>query len=645
MQFLTISGPQTDIDRVVEQYLSKYEMQLENAITELRTTDNLLPFMDVNPYRESLLRAEQCEKLLPDPTVEMDTSLSREEMMKLIQEISEKYLELKEKQDQLKKEKQELREKQKLLEPFQGLELDLKDVAEYKFLRVRFGRIGLDYYTKLERYLYDDLNAVFFESSRKDGYVYGCYFAANTESGKVDSVFNSFHFERITIPKEYEGRPAVLYRDTKKQIKKKNQQIKEGKEKIGEYLNSQAAKLRGARYCLEELYHNFDVRKMAARMENEQEDYYILCGWMSKEDVGRFLEETKEDEKITIVVEEGGKENLGESPTKLKNPRFFKPFEMFIRMYGLPAHDELDPTMFVALTYTFLFGAMFGDVGQGLCLFIGGGLLYLTKKIDLAGIISIAGIFSVLFGFLYGSFFGFEGTVLKPLWLSPMEAMMRLPLVGQLNTVFIVAVAFGMGLTLLVILFQIINAKKRGDKENMLFSPNGVAGFIFYGFLILTIVLYLSGHKTPGNILLVIFLGIPVLVFLLKEPLGNLLEGRGARIKGSKKMFFVQGFFELFETMLSYFSNTISFVRVGAFAVSHAAMMEVVLMLGGVETAGGTPNWVVIVLGNILVCGMEGLIVGIQVLRLEYYEMFSRFYRGSGREFCPYNNHAEENYR
>jgi V/A-type H+-transporting ATPase subunit I len=84
---------------------------------------------------------------------------------------------------------------------------------------------------------------------------------------------------------------------------------------------------------------------------------------------------------------------------------------------------------------------------------------------------------------------------------------------------------------------------------------------------------------------------------------------------------------------------------VGAFAVSHAAMMEVVLMLGGVETAGGTPNWVVIVLGNILVCGMEGLIVGIQVLRLEYYEMFSRFYRGSGREFCPYNNHAKENYR
>ena len=101
-----------------------------------------------------------------------------------------------------------------------------------------------------------------------------------------------------------------------------------------------------------------------------------------------------------------------------------------------------------------------------------------------------------------------------------------------------------------------------------------------------------------------------------------------------KGMFVVQGFFELFEVLLSYFSNTLSFVRVGAFAVSHAAMMEVVLMLSGAEA--GNPNWAIVVLGNLFVCGMEGLIVGIQVLRLEYYELFSRFYRGTGRAFKPY---------
>ena len=100
-------------------------------------------------------------------------------------------------------------------------------------------------------------------------------------------------------------------------------------------------------------------------------------------------------------------------------------------------------------------------------------------------------------------------------------------------------------------------------------------------------------------------------------------------------MFVVQGFFELFEVLLSYFSNTLSFVRIGAFAVSHAAMMSVVLTLAGAEN-GGSPNWVVVVMGNLLVCVLEGLIVGIQVLRLEYYEMFSRFYKGSGKEFVPF---------
>ena len=107
-------------------------------------------------------------------------------------------------------------------------------------------------------------------------------------------------------------------------------------------------------------------------------------------------------------------------------------------------------------------------------------------------------------------------------------------------------------------------------------------------------------------------------------------------------MFFVQSFFELFEVLLSYLSNTLSFLRIGAFAVSHAAMMEVVLMLAG-ATNGGSPNWIVVVLGNIFVCAMEGLIVGIQVLRLEYYEIFSRFYAGNGREFKPFMKATHKN--
>lgn len=138
----------------------------------------------------------------------------------------------------------------------------------------------------------------------------------------------------------------------------------------------------------------------------------------------------KKDDKIFVVVEEDREKFFGEPPTKLKNPKLFKPFEMFVRMYGLPANDEMDPTMFVALTYTFIFGAMFGDVGQGFCLFAIGGILYLTKKINLAGIISVAGIFSMAFGFMFGSVFGFED-VIPALWLKPVEAMTNRHLSGS----------------------------------------------------------------------------------------------------------------------------------------------------------------------------------------------------------------------
>ena len=127
---------------------------------------------------------------------------------------------------------------------------------------------------------------------------------------------------------------------------------------------------------------------------------------------------------------------------------------------------------------------------------------------------------------------------------------------------------------------------------------------------------------------------LPLIIMFLKEPLTNLVNKKPHLIEGGVGMFITQGLFEMFEVLLSYFSNTLSFVRIGAFAVSHAAMMEVVLMLAGAES--GSPNWVVVVLGNLFVCGLEGLIVGIQVLRLEYYEIFSRFYAGNGREFQPF---------
>ena len=635
MKFINISGPRDDIDRVTDVYLSKYEIQLESALSELKTVDNLRPFVEMNPYRDALSTAEKFAGYLENPDqITPDTSLGLDDMFETVRKANEDYEQLQDKKEKLRKRIDEYRSRQQVISPFQPLDCNLQEVLNYKFIAYRFGKLPIEYYHKMQKYLMDDLDAIYVEGERDDTYVYGAYFVSPGESPKADAMFRSLHFERITITNEYEGTPAQAYRQLEREVQKTSDEIDELERQTAQMLAERAPQLLAAKNRLEELSNNFDVRKMAARMEDNKEDYYILCGWMSDEDVAKFTEEIKHDDKVFVVVEEDRETYFGEPPTKLENPKIFKPFEMYVQMYGLPAHDEMDPTVFVGLTYSFIFGAMFGDVGQGLLLLIGGGLLYHFKKIPLAVIISSAGIFSTIFGFLFGSIFGFED-IIQPLWLRPIDHMTTLPFIGKLNTVFIIAVAFGMGVIIFAMILHIINAVRSHDIEAAWFDVNGAAGLVFYAAVVAVIVLFMTGHKTPAGWVMAIMFGIPLLLILFKEPLTKKIEKRSDKMEESKAMFFVQGFFELFETLLSYFSNTLSFVRIGAFAVSHAAMMEVVLMLAGTES--GHPNRIVVVLGNLFVCGMEGLIVGIQVLRLEYYEMFSRFYKGSGRAFAPYS--------
>lgn len=637
MKFVTISGPLNDIDRVTDQYISKHEIHLESALSELRTVENLQPITDSNPYRNTLSLTEQFIRLIDHPEqMTPDGNLDFESMKDLINQTNRDYLNLKETRDSISKQRDEILTQMNAIAPFRSIEYDMKDIRSYQFIKYRFGRLPIYFYGKLQKYLLDDLSAIFIEGGRDENYQYGIYFVSARDAQKADATFRSLHFEHSPIGNIAEGTPAEIYADLQKQSDDLTKQLSDLESQISELICSRGPQILAAKEKLEVLASNYDIRKYAARMLNDGDDYYVLCGWMSVTDIQKLLSETKNDDDIIIVLEKEHKSHLGEPPTKLKNPKIFKPYEMYIKMYGLPSHNELDPTVFVGLTYSFIFGMMFGDVGQGLVLAIGGFLLYKFKHIALAGIVATAGIFSTFFGFMFGSVFGFEN-VIDAVWLHPMSHMTTLPFIGRLNTVFIVTIAFGMGLIILAMILHIINGFKSHDIGSTWFDVNGIAGLVFYSAVVITIVLFMTGNKVPGGIFMAVMFGIPLLLILFKEPLTNKIKKKAELMEESAGMFLLQGFFELFETMLSYFSNTLSFVRIGAFAVSHAAMMEVVLMLAG-ATDGGNPNWLVVVLGNIFVCGMEGLIVGIQVLRLEYYEMFSRFYKGAGREFKPYKH-------
>ncbi|MCR1840260.1 V-type ATP synthase subunit I [Murimonas intestini] len=635
MKFLSITGPQADIDRVVNQYLSKYEIHLENALSELKTVEQLTPFMEINPYREWLTKANEFAESVADPSFSSEKEMSLDKSIDLIRGLDEKIRDIRTKRNIYEEKREALRSSYKTIEPFLEFDYSIHAVLEFRFIKYRFGKISHEYYDKLAKYVYDDLDTVFYRCHSDENYVWGIYFVPASQANKIDAVYSSMHFERIYIPDDYTGTPHQAAAELQKDIDKYTNLIHECQKTIDSTLVSHKEEIITARKKLASLSTNFDVRRLAActRAKNDHQVFYILCGWMTENDAIAFEKDVANDTNLYCILEDDNNNVVHQPPTKLKNPRLFKPFEMFVRMYGLPAYNEIDPTVFVGITYAFIFGAMFGDAGQGLCLLIGGYLLYHFKKLDLAAIVSCAGFFSTIFGLLFGSFFGFEDLI-PALWLRPVDSMTTVPFIGKLNTVFIIAIGFGMLLILVTMVFHIINGMKAHDPENTWFDTNGLAGLVFYGAIVLILVLFMTGHTLPAGIVIALMFVIPLVLIALKEPLSKLVQKRADFMPKEKGMFIVQTVFEMFEVLLSYFSNTLSFVRIGAFAVSHAAMMEVVLMLAGAEA--GTPNWIVIVLGNIFVCGMEGLIVGIQVLRLEYYEMFSRFYKGTGREFKPF---------
>ena len=634
MEFLRIMGPKEDIDRVNEKYLMKYDMHMENAMTELSDVAGIKPYVEINPHKETLTKAESLIRMLGITELTKDENIELETAVNIIKEAGEKVDKIAEEQNSLESRKKHLEKLAEEIEPFRLLDYELHKILEFKFIRFRFGRIAHEYYQKFSKYGYENLNTVFYECDRDDSYVWGVYFVPESSATKVDAVYSSLHFERLYIADEYDGTPEEAYQKLVLQIKETEKDIQILQDNMKNLLEDKKAEIVSAYAQLKSYADNFSIRKVAACTKEHGHGgiFYILCGWIGKEDAVKLIEEIEDDPKVFCMKEDDAEDLMIKPPTKLKNPKILKPFEMFVSMYGLPAYNEMDPTLFIALTYTLIFGIMFGDVGQGAALVIGGAIVYKVKKMNIAGIVSIAGLWSVFFGFMYGSIFGNE-EMLSPIWRRPMDDIM---------STLMLSICFGIILILVAMVLHIINAVKEKNLASVLFDPSGIAGLLVYGTAVVAILLVFTGHTMPGTVVLGILIGVPLVCILLKEPLGRLLMKKRALEEGQGiAMFLIEALVEGFDVVLSYATNTISFVRVGAFALSHAGMMGVVFSLAGVSK--GNPNIIILILGNILVMGLEGLVVGIQVLRLEYYEMFSRFYKGTGKEFRAFRNDKSNN--
>lgn len=338
-----------------------------------------------------------------------------------------------------------------------------------------------------------------------------------------------------------------------------------------------------------------------------------LAGWIPRRRVNELKEklEARFHGHYWLSIEEAGRHEAATTPSLVRYPAWLTPFVPLVRSYGVPRYGEFDPTLPFALTYLLLFGAMFGDVGHGAVI----ALLAIAffRRLGRAAWLGIAaGGVSMLFGFFYGSIFGFE-TVIEPVWVSPMHDPIRM--LG-------IAMAFGIGFIVLTMLVNAANRMAAGHVAEALFDAGGLAGLAFYVGAIGGLA-SLAGWNAPALPFWTLALAGIVAVAIYKWLETDAGFGERALVT----------LIETMETAINLFANTLSFLRVAAFSLNHVALaLAVFTIANGLDAAG---HWLTIFLGNVVIIVLEGGIVAIQALRLMYYEGFSRFFSGDGHEFVP----------
>ena len=330
------------------------------------------------------------------------------------------------------------------------------------------------------------------------------------------------------------------------------------------------------------------------------ENFAWITGWTSN---------TSDTELRKVLAQAGINAIIGFPPAPgdstppmvMRNPWWAQPFELFAHMLGTPAADEADPSRLLAVLAPLLFGYMFGDIGHGMVLLVAGVLL--RKRWPLTRILIANGLAAIVFGFVFGSVFGRED-LLPALWLHPMEN--PLP-------VLLVPLAGGIVVLLLGLLLNAAGFWWRGkivqwlqiEAAIMLLYLSLLASVLqprVLAISALAIAWYLAGHLLQSP----------------HRPLATLLAAVGA----------------LLESIFQLLVNTISFVRVGAFALAHGGLsLAFITLAAGTESA--VAGALILLIGNVVVIILEGLVVTIQTTRLILFEFFIRFLQCTGRMFRP----------
>ena len=649
MEMLNIIGQMDKVDEIAKKIILSSSVHMVNTLSELQQSsfpvskaqENVDALIDYNYIKQYV-----SQKNLKDTENKLEAITSVLNLKKKLnlnyvkenydfdkdtEKINEYYEMVKEKYEKLlamEKEEKGIKQLLENLEYLKKYKFNLNELLDMQYIKVKFGKVLRANVEKIEKN-YENISAIVFKVHEDKDYAFLMVFMPEPIEIEVDRVLSSLNFEEFKINSRYSGTPEDWINELSKRHSETKKSEDEEKGKLIDFKKENSKEMEA---FYSRLQMEYKIEELKSYMACTSE-FFNITGWIpeyKKNSLDKLLSEYG-DELIVMYKTVEEMDGIKEPPTCLKNNPILRPFEALVRMYGIPSYTEIDPTVFLGITYMFLYGAMFGDMGQGLVFAIAGTLLVKKwHRPNLGGVLARIGICSMIFGFIYGSVFGFDLKYgIKGLPLNPMENM---------NTMLIAAIIIGVFLMSIGMIFNVVNGLRNKDYENGIFSKNGIVGIAFYWLLLYTAAAKILGKPLflPMSVLVGILV-VLLFVIMLKTPITNMILGKKQLYNDeSVGDYYVENGFGVVEILLSIFSNTLSFIRVGAFAINHVGLFIAFKALGQMTgSAGG--NAVMLLLGNIVIIGLEGLIVFIQGLRLEYYELFSKYYKGEGYEYEPFH--------
>lgn len=634
MRLLSILGPYDDLNRVIDLCIESGSFQPESASEFMGDSDGFSYLSEENPYSFRLMKIKEIfEHFGHTPVFAQDCSqVDIEEANRRTDNLYETIRTIKDHDTVVDTKIEDTKRAIEQLSHFVHMDINLDDVHACDYVRVRFGRLPFDGFEKLKKYN-KDISSIFYPDSSDDVGYWGMYVAPIDKTPEVDRVYASLFFERIRLS-AFHGTPAATVERLKEELKEMQESKKEIDESGDNYFEEHIDLFNLYYSKIKTLNDTFEVRKYAAKYHGS----FFLAGWVPKSAEKALIDKLHSIEGVEVESADPKDFKKLKPPTKMKNSPLTRAYEFYTEIYGAPSYNEIDPTPLVAVVYTLLYGIMFADLGQGIVLSLVGWFMYKFMNMRLGKILIPCGISAALFGTAFGSVFGYEH------WLDPMFHALGfeekpIEIMDSALMFIVVSIVLGVAVIIVSMLFNVFSSIKKRDFGSAIFGHNGISGIVLYSSLILLLINMFMGLGISTKALAVGGILVPVILIFLHHPLGEIVCGRKPEI-GSVSDFIIENFFELFEVILSYMSNTLSFLRVGAFVLIHACMMSTFAALASI-TGGGAAAVIIMVFGNIFVIALEGLLVGIQVLRLNFYEIFSRFYDGDGVPFTPVRINAD----